>query len=312
MTTKSEKPSKKNGKTSKSKADEKKIAGKKTESTTKKSAKQTKNSIKKVEKTKKSTIMENTEKTVEETTAPVVEGNELDNTANTPQTGDSVDTNEKNDTSKLGKENKKEKKYDFERKFEIVGKAEFLGGIVKLGSDNSIVYIRRTEPFRFEFTGLMTDNKTDYTFPFDCEEDEADIFWNELVKYEKDLAKQKKNEGNKKSEPAKKETVDSQKNPSESQNLNTPQNFTIPKAENFDHNTITMKRLTEYGTSIADTIKNSIQARIHGGMPHSEALKVLAACSKEFTYSIGHDANGKYITISQGSITTRTEYLPIL
>lgn len=210
-----------------------------------------------------------------------------------------------------------EKKLDFERIFDVKGGTKLLFNSLNIGGD---VKIRRTESFRYEITGLMTDGVTPFVYPFDCnpKSDDGDVLWQDLLNYEKAVksgADTKKVAESPKpvEKEAKKEAITPK--PIEAP-IVTPTPVVAETVNPVSDNDAIVAKMQGYGNSIADTINNTFQVKVQGAIAQGDVQRLLNASSKEYTYEIKADQNGRYIVLTQGANSIRvpqdeTAYLPI-
>lgn len=208
---------------------------------------------------------------------------------------------------------KDENKLDFERVFDVKAGTKLLYDSLNIGGD---VKIRRTESFRYEITGLMTDGVTPFVYPFDCnpKSNDGDVLWQDLLNYEK--AVKSGSDVKKVAEPAvASETKKPVDNTVKKEN-STPSPVVAETINTVSDNDAIIAKMQGYGNSVAETIRNTFQVKVQGGIAQGDVQRLLNASSKEYTYEIKADQNGRYIILSQGANSVRvpqdeSTYLPI-
>jgi len=74
--------------------------------------------------------------------------------------------------------------------------------------------------------------------------------------------------------------------------------------------------MRKYAKSIEDTLNETFQVRIQGGLPQSDFMNMVNGCSKEYTYDLKNDGKGYFLNVNKGKYQIRvpensTEYLKI-
>ena len=91
---------------------------------------------------------------------------------------------------------------------------------------------------------------------------------------------------------------------------------TVAKIEEVANPTNNNTDMIAYGNSILSCIRESFQVRIQGGLPIADLHGTLARSSKEFTYEVKSDGNGKFVVMTDAQGNTNRipsqGYLPVI
>lgn len=81
-------------------------------------------------------------------------------------------------------------------------------------------------------------------------------------------------------------------------------------------NEMIQDELRKYANSIEDTLNDTFQVRVQGGLSTHEFTKILTGCSQAYSYDVAFDGKGNYLIVAKGDFKMRvpeepTEYLKV-
>ncbi len=211
---------------------------------------------------------------------------------------------------------------------------------IRVASDNT--KIQRVDEFIYSISGVLTENNSPFTIPFECiDKEEADELWDELCDYETnpekyhlapDPAEQPQHITNDQLNAATTPPPATSATQQQETFANVPITNvniddlikklppTAPKQEipmtsvslgtpsdisHIIHNQQSAE-LQAYANSVGDHINNSWKVSAWGGLPLDEARDFINnQCSKDYTYDFRKDDLGHFLIIRKGSVEVR-------